>query len=291
MFDADLNPPSSEQSWDQLLWQPRSSMHQVCFTAHVGDWVNFRGSVDYINDHSGNAQRPMMLAVGYFPNGEGATIEQAAAGAYNDHYLHVAASIARKWPGALIRPAWELQGAWYPWGRPNRPDLDVPTYAAHYVAAFRHVVTQFRAVSNGFRYIFNPNAEPYGQPPWDCFPGPEWCDALGIDVYDQPDASHPDPDDRFRSVTSPAFDDLWQQAYRLGMAVAVPEWGCGKVDAQGGEGGGDNPLFIERISDWLKTVTLGVLIQAYWQSDEAYPANLNSRPLQKAAFISQWQRP
>src|SRR5215831_4861858 len=233
MFDCDANPPSEGGTWDELLGHAPKHLYNVAFIAHEpnngGGWANYEGSAWYIGGGGGSdRQRKLSLAVGFFPFGEGATIETAATGAYNAHYTAVAQHIEPYWPDAIIRPAWEFNGTWYPWSRSMAADQ--ASYAAHFIAAWTHLVCAFRTVSGAFQFVFCPNGDAWGQPrPWDCFPGRTLCHAVGIDIYDQPDAGHPDAEDRFNSVTQPALDDLWWHANQLGMPVCLPEWGAGKV--------------------------------------------------------------
>jgi len=292
MFHVDDGPQPEGGTWDVLLGYAENEWHQVAFVAHEpneqGGWSNFEGSAWFIGDGgAGNKSRSLSLAVGFFPNGEGATIEEAATGAYNQHYTTVANHIAPHWPSAVIRPAWEFNGTWYPWSRCMAADQD--GYASNYIAAFRHLVEAFRAVSPQYRFCFNPNADIWGQPrPWDCYPGNDWCDLIGLDLYDQPDASHPDPVDRWASVQQPALDDLWWHSNELGRPIALPEWGAGKA--------GDNPYFVDKASEWIKGSQLGGgrILQSYWNEavweGAAYTAGLNDFPLQKARFIAQWTK-
>ena len=101
-----------------------------------------------------------------------------ASGAY-DSYLRDSADVARSWGRPLmIRFAHEMNAGWYPWGRGSNS-------AATYVAAWRHVVSVFRAQgADNVKWVFSPNVEEGGKYPIaPRFPGDSYVDYVALDGY------------------------------------------------------------------------------------------------------------
>ena len=106
------------------------------------------------------------------------SLSQIASGAY-DSYLHQSAQVAKAWGRTLmVRFAHEMNGTWYPWAGPNStPSL--------YIAAWRHIVSLFRAdgVTN-VKWVWSPNVQEGSKYPISpYFPGEEWVDYVGLDGY------------------------------------------------------------------------------------------------------------
>ncbi len=77
----------------------------------------------------------------------------------------------------MIRFAHEMNGTWYPWSG--------SATASTYVAAWRHIVSLFRAdgVTN-VQWVWSPNVQEGSKYPISpYFPGDEWIDYVGLDGY------------------------------------------------------------------------------------------------------------
>ncbi len=118
-------------------------------------------------------------------NGTDIPLSQIAAGNY-DSYLHKAAAVAKGWGSRLvIRFAYEMNlspEAGIPWG--GGRGAFSGNSAADYIAAWRHVVSIFRAdgASNA-EFVWAPNIDDGGIPFSQYFPGEEWVDDVGLDGY------------------------------------------------------------------------------------------------------------
>ena len=118
-------------------------------------------------------------------NGNDIPLSQIAAGNY-DSYLHKAAAVAKGWGSRLIvRFAYEMNlspGAGIPWGGGH--GAFAGNSAADYVAAWRHVVSIFRADgASNTEFVWAPNVDDGGIPFTQYFPGDEWVDDVGLDGY------------------------------------------------------------------------------------------------------------
>jgi beta-mannanase len=107
-------------------------------------------------------------------------LSQIAAGTY-DSYLRDSARVAKSWGSELmIRFAYEMNLSWAPWGRGVNGNT-----ASAYVAAWRHVVSVFRAegVTN-VRWVWAPNVDRNGTVPFSpYFPGDSYIDYAALDGY------------------------------------------------------------------------------------------------------------
>jgi beta-mannanase len=118
-------------------------------------------------------------------NGTDIPLSQIAAGNY-DSYLHKAAAVAKGWGSRLIvRFAYEMNlspDSGIPWGGGH--GAFAGNSAADYVAAWRHVVSIFRADgASNTEFVWAPNVDDGGIPFTQYFPGEEWVDDVGLDGY------------------------------------------------------------------------------------------------------------
>jgi len=266
------------------LNRPIASVLRLGFVADKGGWDNYNGSAAYIvNSATGvDRTRRLLVGVGFFPDNfptGGLSMADAAAGLYNDHYTYVAQQMAI-FPKTIVRVAWEFNAAWYPWGA-SAPGVDAANYAANYRAAFIHMVERFRAVSSDFTFVWNPNlpSQWFPDDPWrDTYPGDAYVDYIGVDAYDQPDSSHPDPADRWGPVGW-GLDRIAEFAALHSKPIAIPEWAAG---AQG-----DNPLYVTNVAAWLKANAVLGTMNCYWYGDanSGYVGWMDGNyPLQFAEF-------
>lgn len=99
----------------------------------------------------------------------------------HDAYLHRWARDVAAWGKPLyLRFAHEMNGTWYPWAVGVNGNT-----AAEYVAAWRHVVTIFRAEqAHNVRWVWTPIAVDVGIRAFtDLYPGDDYVDWVGLDAY------------------------------------------------------------------------------------------------------------
>lgn len=132
-----------------------------------------------ISNLSSRQETPLVTWQLYRSGWSGPTISLAeiAAGKY-DANLREAAAAAKQMPFSeiLIRFAHEMNGDWYGWsGDPT-----------DYVAAWRHIVSLFRAEgATNVKWVWSPNVE-YANGKYafsSYYPGDEWVDYVGLDGY------------------------------------------------------------------------------------------------------------
>lgn len=128
---------------------------------------------------------PMVSLEPVDQSGADIPLSRIAAGEY-DSYIHAAATTAKSWGGRiLIRFAYEMNLApksGIPWG--GGSGAFAGNTAGDYIAAWRHVVSIFRAdgAANA-EFVWAPNIDDGGIPFTQYFPGDEWVDDVGLDGY------------------------------------------------------------------------------------------------------------
>ena len=182
----------------------------------------------------------------------------------------------------------------------------------------RRAVAAMRA-AEGQRFLFcwNPAMEPH----WNydieaAWPGDDAVDIIGLDVYDQSwmPETYPIPQDATpaerlarqtrawerKTANEKAFGLPWWPAFARrhgGKPLAICEWGvCIREDGHGGE---DDPLFIERMADFIHNPSNNVLFHCYF--DVGAPdgdhllipdgKNKTRFPLSSAAFHRRFAAP
>jgi hypothetical protein len=114
------------------------------------------------------------------PNQADFSLSHTIDGTWDRQYESIAHSIAAYGDVVLIRFAHEMNGHWYPWGvaNGNRP--------GQYAAAWRHVVTLFRAagVTNAL-WVWSPNIVrgASSQTISEFWPGAKYVDIVGLTGY------------------------------------------------------------------------------------------------------------
>jgi len=212
------------------------------------------------------------------------TLALGATGAYNKYFeslakLLVANKLADR---TILRVGWEFNASWYPWKVMTAED------AGNYAAYWRQIVTTMRAVPGADKLQFNWNGcnESCKYPLEAAYPGDQYVDQVGMDVYDVSwnKDTYPYPENATaeeRLVRQKKTWDTWiypvspKNGIAAWLAVAkahhkpltFPEWGLGyKKD---GHGGGDNPYFIQQMFNVIQDPDNNIYFASYWDAKEA----------------------
>ena len=133
------------------------------------NWVDWQQSLDWLADRFANASVAIRWSVPLIPNG--ATLEEAAVGTYNDKYKALAQQFVRHFGQSAvinIRLGWEFNGAgWNPWSAVGK--------ALQYKSAYGQFVAVFRRVASNFAFEWTPNIGEVGMNPEDAYPGDDFC--------------------------------------------------------------------------------------------------------------------
>lgn len=187
-------------------------------------------------------------------------------GANDTVYQTMAALVKAKYPSAIIRIGWEMNGGWYPWSAFGQEAL--------YRASFNHVAAIFKAESSKFMVEWCPNNGAVSN--MDCalaYPGDTYVDCIGMDTY---------MDYRYGVATSAARWDYivnnsrgleWQVSFAKahGKLLSFPEWGVNS----------DDPLFVQNMYNWMTANKYDHA--SYWDSNAAFQGKLSDNQYPHAA--------
>src|SRR5690349_13425738 len=150
-----VNPGNVDQT---EAWLGRTLDGLVMFGGMTG-WQDWQSSLSFLAKRFDGASEDVVWSVPLIPY-NGATLEAAANGDYNDKYLALAKQFLANDPSddqIYIRLGWEFNGSWMPYSAIGRPQS--------YIDAFHHFVDAFRSVSDKFRFEWNVNIGDMGMNP------------------------------------------------------------------------------------------------------------------------------
>jgi len=169
---------------------------------------------------------------------------------------------------AIIRVGWEWSTDFYSWGVQN-------TSPAQYVTAFDDIVTAMRSVP-GEHFLFDwcaaAGAAPTNGSYAASYPGDQYVDYVGTDVYDGSDTTWSND---LNSVGGLAYTVDFAQAH--GKLVSIPEWGLN---------GSDDPTFINLVYGFIADPANHVAYSSYFSDDIAVDSDLTQFPQSEAAFTA-----
>lgn len=202
------------------------------------------------------------------------SLEAGARGEYNARFRKLAENLVRYGlEDTILRPGWEFNGGWYAWRAKSNPEA--------FAAYWREIVKTMRAVPGAekLRFCWNPAMRYQQFAAEKAWPGDEWVDFVGLDVYDDSwmkntypfpaGADEKEIEARRRLVWE--WDLLkgdhglafWRDfAKKHGKPFAIPEWGV--FDRPDGHGGLDNPYFIEKMHAFINDPANGVYFHCYF---------------------------
>jgi hypothetical protein len=188
------------------------------------------------------------------------TLAAGAAGAYDGYFRTLAQNlVAGGRSGAGLRLGWEFNGSWYKWSAAKDP--------AAFAAYFRRIVTVMRSVTGAqFSFIWNPMIGTQALAAEKAWPGDDVVDNVGLDLYDASWLSGTYPYSSNTATARTKAQNLAWQGYQSGdhgldfwasfaaahhKHLGFPEWGL--VSRSDGHGGGDDPVFVQHVRDWVNT--------------------------------------
>ena len=257
-----------------------------------GDWLN--RDVAYAVDFSGrttwdeianpnsmlstweNSGYRMVYGVALLPTrkGDRSTIAAGARGRYNRHYRQLAENLVAHGQGnAILRLGWEF----------NLPSWDWhPRDRRQFIAYWRNVVRTMRAVPGAEKLRFDWNVNNGGKD-FDAtrfYPGNQYVDYVGVDVYDVSWPHYPYPRGCLRTCRQDRQAAAWElvrdQKYGLKFwsrfarahrkPLTFPEWGAWRR-FEDHNGGADNPYFISQMHAFINDPRNRVAYHAYFDFD------------------------
>lgn len=169
---------------------------------------------------------------------------------------------------AIVRIGWEWSADFFSWGAQN-------TSPAQYVTAFDDIVTAMRSVP-GQHFLFDwcaaSGAAPSGSSYAQWYPGNQYVDYVGTDVYDEPGQSW--------GTILDAPSGLAQTvsfARANGKLVSIPEWGLD---------GTDDPAFIDDIYNFIANPADLVAYSSYFSDAGSVDSDISQFPQSAAEFTA-----
>lgn len=204
------------------------------------------------------------------------SLAACAAGDYDAHWRQFADNLTSSWGDlgeVYLRVGHEMDGGWYTW-RAQQGSGDEQNFAG----CFKAIVKAMRAEKPlaSFKYVYNPTTLFWSkQYLIDTYPGDDYVDVVGLDIYDQTWAlnTYPYPDDCDSTCRTTRQTNAWNaQVWTLdtirdfaiehGKPFAIPEWGL--VTRSDGHGGGDNPVYMKNMIDFIQNPANKVLFHVYF---------------------------
>lgn len=224
---------------------------------------------------------------------KGASYAEAKTGAYDEHWKTLATSILENNPGEfeiLLRPSHEMNGPWFAWGVGGEKVAQVPDF----IASWKRFHGVFRGVPGGARFRFSFSTTEGGSDPRPMWPGDEFVDVVGHDLYWKPKSmggegwETEDPVEAWKKRTTDPYDG-WRVAGILAFAkskgkpFSIDEWGVYGPNA--------GP-FVSAMAEYLRANN--ARSHTYWNSNSGYPGELHTREQQwpgtTSAFKKAFQR-
>ena len=264
------NEPAAVKAFE--AWMGRRVDFITVYTGEAS-WDDFDSGPVYEYTRMGDLGRLLNWSIPLIP--AQATLLEAGRGSYNDHYARAAKTIAQRCiePVIYVRTGWEQNGDWMKWAAKGRE--------AQFIASYQQFASCFRAVSDRFKLVWCPNI---GQnDPATSYPGDDFVDVIGLDVYHQRQWDPPGPVAAWTYMVTRRYGLQWHLEFASahGKPIAYPEWG---VRCDGFE------FYIKQFARWFEASN--VVYQSYWDSNAAYPGKLHDGhyPSTGAAFRAAFGR-
>ena len=236
-------------------------------------WQEIADPQYMLDEWRDSGYRPV-YGVAMLPATGSVSLEAGARGEYDRYFRQLARNlVAADQADAILRVGWEFNVSVSRW-RARDPDV--------FKAYWRHVVAAMRSVKGQrFEFDWNVNASNTEIDASSYWPGDEYVDYVGVDVYDlgwEPGTyPYPDPCGAVCRLAHQraAWDEIlggprglafWSDfAKAHGKPMSLPEWGLWRRDD--GHGGGDNPYFVERMHAFLTDPANNVAYQGYFEEN------------------------
>ncbi|GLY20066.1 hypothetical protein Kisp01_70800 [Kineosporia sp. NBRC 101677] len=220
----------------------------------------------------------MVYGVAMLPlQDDSATMAAGANGEYDHHFKTLAQNLVDHGQGnSILRLGWEFnlrESRWHPDTREN------------FISYWQHIVNAMRSVpgAEGLQFDWNPNIGGETYDPRQYFPGGDYVDYIGVDIYDISWApgAYPLPEGCDEACVQNRRQVAWNDklngtfglntyanfARSVGKPMSLPEWGVWQ--RPDGHGGGDNPYFIEQMMKFINDPKNNVAYHIYFDFDVA----------------------
>jgi hypothetical protein len=199
--------------------------------------VNPAWPVDMMRDFKGQ----LLLSLPLYPEGGGFNNQDCAAGMYDSEWRKLGTFlVARSRGESILRLGWGWNDLEHEWRAGADP--------ADWITCYRRAVTAIRATGPKLKYewSFNPPGSPEIMPgdPYAGYPGDEYVDFVSFEAFDEYPPVRNETEWKAQCTKPGGLCTLFDFARLHGKLVGMGEWG---VAACGGNPGGDNPFFVQRM--------------------------------------------
>lgn len=240
---------------------------------HRATWEEI-ATPGYMTQQWDGDPRRLVVALAMLPDEEDGTMAAGARGEYDEYFESFGRELVEGGRGdSLIRPGWEFNADWSPYYTEDPQEFQ---------EFWRRIVAALRSVDGqDFEFMWNPTVGGDDALPY--YPGDDWVDIVGIDVYDAtgsvgtyPYPANCDEDCRQERRTRAWESHLYGSDSGLrhyatfarfrDKPVMLPEWGLwNRLD---GTAGGDNPYFIRQMYDFIMDPDNNVTMHAYFEYND-----------------------
>lgn len=237
--------PASDESF--AVWRGGAIQTATDYIGSVS-WAQIENPARTLSSWAADPSLQLVLSVPMWPQ-SGGDLTLAAHGAYDSSFVKLGrAIVAAGRANTIVRLAWEFNTPYFRWG------VSTPAQAAEYAGAWRHIVTAMRSVTGQqFTFVWNPDLSDHGVNPALAYPGNDYVDDIGLDVYDRDQVRGQSPQQRWNSLETARYGLRWQARFATAhrKPLAFPEWGLVNEPRRPGLAGGDDPAFISHMYDWF----------------------------------------
>ncbi len=208
-----------------------------------------------------DAKKPVSLATG-------------AKGDYNGRFKKLAENLVKyDLADSILRPGWEFNGGWYAWRAGDNPQA--------FADYWQQIVRTMRAVKGAekLEFCWNPALGFQQFASEKAWPGDEWVDYVGLDVYDDSWAAdtYPLPKDATAEQIDKRRKTVWEKvvlhgdrglifwrdfAVKHNMPFSIPEWGVN--NRPDNHSGLVNVMFIEQMHKFIADPANKVAFHCYF---------------------------
>jgi len=206
--------------------------------------------------------------------GQPVSFAAGAKGEYNEHFRKLAEQLVKfGLADSILRLGWEFNGGWYTW----RVDKSTKEFAEYW----RQIVKTMRSVPGAekLQYCWNPALGWLSGPADQAWPGDEFVDIVGLDIYDDSWAAdtYPWPTQASPDEIAARRQKVWNDVLLKGdhgllfwknfadqhhKLFALPEWGVDNREDK--HGGGDNVYFVEQMHHFISDPSNHVYFHCYF---------------------------
>lgn len=288
---------NSGLGWASGVYVPGSSPSEVgAFAAWRGkdldvvvDWAARSNWSDVTNpswlyDAWKGTSYTVAMGVAMIPEDGSASIGACAQGAYAGHWREFGSNLQASGMAGrtVVRLGWEFNGDWYAWSA-----YDPTAWAA----CWRAIVGEVRKAAPAVRFDWSVNRgnSQALSDPRAAWPGDAYVDIVGIDSYDMWPGVRSEADWEVHSSDDYGLGFWVDFARQHGKKVSVPEWGVYPGTAHAGHNGGDNPLYIEKMVQFFRSLGSDLAYEAYFNEPASYIASSLHGPGQNPQAAAAYQ--